>query len=127
MKTFIVALCLLALIVGFVVWNTMDLHRIFDEMIAIAEALPVNADEFEKDAENDVRVDELYRLWDKNFSRIAFTGGYENINRADEALCALFVHYQNDNAKDFTHARLIFWDSLQRMRTLEGFGLESIL
>ena len=126
MKTFLAALVLFALIVGFVVWNTIDLQKTFQELLTLTEALPFEAEDFRKDAQTQETVENLYRLWDKKFSRIAFTGGYENCNRADEALGSLFIHFQNDNAEDFTHARLMLWDSLRRLKMLESFHFDSI-
>ncbi len=126
MKSFMIALVLLVLVIGFIVWNAIDLQKTFDEMLVIVESLPFEAKEFKKDAETEHAVEELYRLWDKNFARIAFTSGYDNCNRADEALGSLFIHFKNDNASDFTHARLMFWDSLRRLKMLESFHFDSI-
>ena len=126
MKTFLVALVILVLVIGFVIWNALDLKKTFEELLTITEALPAEASEFQKDEATREKVDALWRIWDKKFARITFTNGYENCNRADEALVSLVIHYQNDNAEDFTHARLIFWDSLCRLKTLESFGLDSI-
>ncbi len=126
MKTFITALIMLALITGLVIWNAVELSHTMKELIALTEALPVNADEFVKNEKNDAALDALIRLWDRNFTRIALTSAYENLNRADEAIGSLAVHYQNDNANDFTHARLMAWDSLNRMKDFESFSLKNI-
>ncbi len=126
MKTFIAALCLFAVTLGFVIWNTVDLQKTFEEMIALTEELPFDAEDFKKDSETEETVEKLYRLWDKKFPRLVIISAYENLNRADEALNALFIHYQNNNANDFTNSRLLFWDSLHRMQTLEGFSFGSI-
>ncbi len=119
MKTFLIALCLFFLTMSFVVWNTWDLQKTYHEMLRLAEALPTEASDFRQDAETEALVQTLYHLWDRQFPRIALTGGYENYNRADEAMESLWIHYQNDNANDFTHARLLFWNSLHRMQKLE--------
>ena len=96
-------------------------------MLEITEALPFEAKDFKKDEETLLLVDRLYRLWDKKIGRIVFTAGYDNCNRADDAVSALFIHYHNENAGDFAHARLILWDSLNRLKTLESLHWESIL
>ena len=127
MKTFIAALIILSAIVGFVIWNTIDLQKTLGEMLKITEALPMEAKDFKKDGETLALVNTLYSLWDQKMGRIVFTGGYDNCNRADEAVSALFIHYHNGNAEDFTLARLILWDSLNRMKMLEGIYLDSIL
>lgn len=126
MKTFFAALVIFALVLGFVIWNAVDLQKTFGEMLTLTEALPFEAADFKQTPETQEIVDKLYRLWDKKFARIAFTSGYENCNRADEAIGALFLHYHNNNAADFTHARLMFWDSLRRLKMLESFHFDSI-
>ena len=127
MKTFIAALIILTVIVSFVIWNAIDLQKSLGEMLKITEALPHEAKEFKRDDATLALVDTLYKIWDKKMGRIVFTSGYDNCNRADEAISALFIHYHNDNAGDFTHARLILWDSLNRLKLLESFHFDSIL
>ena len=127
MKTFIAALVILTAIFGLVIWNTLDLQKTLDEMLSLTEALPTEASDFTQSEETTATVDRLYTLWDREFTRIAFTSGYENCNRADEAIGALFVYYKAGNAADFAHARLILWDSLHRLRMLESFHFDSIL
>ena len=127
MKTFIAAIVILSAIIGFVIWNTIDLQKTLGEMLEITEALPLEAKDFKKDDETRALVDKLYNLWDKKMGRIVFTGGYDNCNRADEAISALYIHYHNDNGGDFTHARLVLWDSLNRLKMLEGLHFDSIL
>ncbi len=126
MKTFLAAVTILAAVISFTVWNAIDLQKTFEEMLTLAQSLPFEAEDFKRDRETEITVDKLYRLWDKNFNRIAFTSGYENCNRADEAISALFIHYKNGNASDFTHARLVFWDSICRLKMLENFHFDSI-
>lgn len=127
MKTFIAALIILSTIISFVIWNTIDIQKTLGEMLEITEALPIEAKDFKKDEQTLALVDTLYHLWDKKIGRIVFTAGYDNCNRADEAVSALFIHYHNDNAGDFTHARLILQDSLNRLKTLESLHFDSIL
>ncbi|MBQ9748265.1 MAG: hypothetical protein IJV98_05720 [Clostridia bacterium] len=127
MKTFLIALFILALTVSFVVWNAWDLNRTAETLSALTRSLPEDAASFHKDAQTESTLAELYGLWDRKFERIAFTVGYNNCNRADEALLSLIAHYRNESAEDFTHARLLLLDSLRRLRVLEGISPESIL
>ncbi len=123
MKTFLISLVILCSIVGFVIWNAWDLNKTINEMLALTDALPIEATEFSRDEKTEETISALWQLWERKFYRIAFTGGYSNCNRADEAIVALFIHYQNGNAEDFTHARLLFWDSLRRLKKLESFHI----
>ncbi len=126
MKTFIAALCLFAATLGFVIWNTIDLQMTYQEMLTLTEQLPFDAEDFQQTPQNEETLETLYRLWDKKFSRLVITSAYENLNRADEALSSLLIHYKNNNENDFTNSRLLFWDSLHRMQTLEGISFDSI-
>jgi len=101
--------------------------RRIDAMLELTETLPQTEKDFEQlspDTEETVR--QLIGLWDREFPFIAFTAGYENTNRCDEAIGALSVHYQNGSVSDFTVALAVFCDALSRLRILEGFHLESI-
>ena len=127
MKTFIVSLLLLTLTLAFVIWNAWDLNKTLDSMLDLTQALPKESATFRKNTENEKLLDTLWQLWDKNFNRLTVTTGYSNCNRADEAIVSMIAHYQNGNAEDFTHARLLLWDSLKRMKMLESVSLHSIL
>ena len=81
----------------------------------------------ENDPATKEQMEALWQLWDKNFNRIAFTSGYENIDRADDAAVTMYVSFQNGNADDFTIARQAFCDGIERLKTLESFTLNGIL
>ena len=128
MKTFIVSLILASLAFGFVVWNSVCISAKLDNLLELAEALPADADAFdENDPATKEHMEALWQLWDKNFNRIAFTSGYENIDRADDAAVTMYVSFQNGSADDFTIARQAFCDGIERLKTLESFTLNGIL
>ena len=83
MKTFLTALLILSAVVGFVFWNAWDLRQTLREMIELTDTLPAEASEFEKNASNEETIETLWQLWEREFPRIASTGGYSNSNRAD--------------------------------------------
>lgn len=124
MKTFFTALVLMALVIGFVIWNAFSITGKIDELLLLAESFPKNAEDFE--AKHDVLfhdVEKFYALWDKAIPRLAFTSGYDNLNRADSAAILLYASYQNRCAADFVAARYDFYDALSRLRELESFRL----
>ncbi len=128
MKTFLVSLVLTAAVLTFVICNSLYIGGKIEELLAIAEELPADADAFEADAAAaEEKMEQLWTLWDESFARIAFTSGYENINRADDAILTMYISFQNRNADDFTIARMTFCDGLKRLKMLESFSLDGIL
>ena len=125
MKSFVIALILLLSVMFFVVFNMRATVSAIDELLILAEALPVHAQDirFEEDGKT---VHALAALWDEKFPYIAFTAGYENTNRCDEAIGALTVHFENRNDLDFMAALSEFRDGLLRLRILEGFHIQGI-
>lgn len=127
MKTFLVSLVLTAAVLTFVICNSLYIGGKIEELLAIAEELPADADAFEADAAAEEKMEQLWTLWDESFERIAFTSGYENLNRADDAILTMYISFQNRNADDFTIARMTFCDGLKRLKMLESFSLDGIL
>lgn len=127
MKTFIVALLLFGTVLTFVICNAFYIGKKIDSLLEIAESLPADASTFEAEyAEIETDIARLWQIWDESFNRIAFTTGYDNINRADDALLSLYVSFQNGNADDFTVARMTFCDGLKRLKMLESFSPDGI-
>ena len=122
MRSFIIACVLLSLVILFVCLNSFATVRTLDEMLSLSAMLPETAEDFRLRYE-DYRptAEKLWSLWNEKFSRIAFTAGYENTNRCDEAIGALKIHFQNKNAQDFTVSLSEFRDALKRLRHLESF------
>lgn len=122
MKTFITSLLIMAVVLTFVICNTVYITRKIDAMLDIAESLPADADAFDADYDNTKQVVErLWEMWDSNIDAIAFTAGYDNINRADDAITTLCISCRNQNGDDFSVARQSFCDSIKRLRKLESF------
>ena len=127
MKTFIAALLLVSIVLTFVLCNMFYICGKIDEMLAIVETFPTDDAAFE--AEYDTLrepMEKLWTVWDSNFNRIASTTGYENINRADDAIIMLYTSYQNRDGNNFSLACLTFTDSIKRLKALESFSLQSI-
>ena len=111
----------------FITVNACKTTARIDEMLSLTEILPKNEDEFKNQTkETETAVMELTRLWEKYFPSIAFTAGYENTNRCDEAIGALEIHFANGNGEDFTVSLSEFCDAISRVRMLEGFHWQGI-
>ena len=92
MKTFICALAIVCILTGVVVLNMLSINRTVDEMLDIASSVPERdgdiADDFSDVAE---KVEKLWELWDKKITKLAYTVGYDDINRADDAMSELYT------------------------------------
>ena len=127
MKSFIFALLMLFSVTVFIIFNAYQTVSNIDEMLLLTDLLPRNEKDFENCAEEtSLAVYELTKLWDRCFPLIAFSAGYENTNRCDEAIGALAIHFENKNGEDFSVALSEFRDSLSRLRILEGFHWQGI-
>ena len=127
MKSFVLAVSLLLTVCLFISINAGKTVLYIDEMLEIADTLPQTEEAFLSAHDINDRVLALITLWDRKFPAIARTAGYANTNRCDEAIGALFVHFQNRNGAEFAVARSEFCDGLHRLRTLEGVCWEGIL
>ena len=128
MKTFLIALILAGSVLTFVICNAFYIGGKVDELLATAQELPADAEAFEATAGTaKEKMEKLWQLWDACFERIAFTSGYDNLNRADDAMLTMYVSFQNENTDDFMIAKMTFCDALKRLKLLESFSLNGIL
>ena len=127
MKTFLAALLLMAVIVGFAALNTILVIKKTDELLGIAESFPANDIQFEA-KKNDLseKVTDFATLWSKAIPFLAYTSNYQNLNRADEAVTLLYASFQSDPAADFIAARYDFLDAMRRLRSLEAISFSSV-
>lgn len=128
MRTFLVALLIFLSITAFVVVNAVYIGGTAKELLALAEKLPADAESFERSGEEAKEtMDALYALWDSRFRRLTRTTGYDSLDRADEAILEMRVHFENGNGEDFSVAEQTFLDAVRRLRELESFSLNGIL
>ncbi len=127
MKTFIASLLLISAVLTFVICNSCYIGGKIDELLEIAETLPADADAFEAGKDTlEEDMERLWQMWDESFNRIAFTAGYDNINRADDAILLMYISYRDGDGDDFAVARMTFCDGLKRLKMLESFTLDGI-
>ena len=127
MKSFMIACLLLTVISVCVCLHTHHTTEILEEMTALSQTFAQSEEEFFNEYENmRENVEKLYHLWDEHFSYIAFTVGYSNTNRCDEAIGDLHIYFQNRDAGDFIASLARFHDALSRLRILESLHPESI-
>ena len=126
MKSFVFAVFLLSAVTLFITVNSAKTVERIDTMLALADVLPKSEEDFSAAECIDGDVLALVELWDREFPAIAFTAGYDNTNRCDEAIGALSVHFRNGNGAEFAVALSEFCDGLYRLKILEGFHWEGV-
>ena len=127
MKTFIASLLIFALLCVFVGINSAKTADTVKELLSIAESLPENEQEFEKNAEEtQKKVEELYSLWDKKIDGLAYIMSYDMLDRADDAVISLYSAYSTSDTEDFLLARARLRDSLKRLLMFCGFSIKSL-
>lgn len=127
MKTFICALVIVCILTGVVVLNMLSINRTVDEMLDIASSVPEHDDDIADDF-SDVadKIEKLWELWDKKITKLAYTVGYDDINRADDAMCEFYTSYVTKSKDSFITARLKFIDAVRRIKQMENFNPHSI-
>lgn len=127
MKTFIASLLIFALLCVFVGINSAKTADTVKELLSIAESLPENEKDFEKNpAEVKKQVEELYSLWDKKIDGLAYIMSYDMLDRADDAVISLYSAYSTSDTEDFLLARAKLCDSLKRLLMFCGFSIKSL-
>lgn len=127
MKTFIASLLIFALLCVFVGINSAKTSDTVKELLSIAESLPENEKDFEKNpAEVKKQVEELYSLWDKKIDGLAYIMSYDMLDRADDAVISLYSAYSTSDTEDFLLARAKLCDSLKRLLMFCGFSIKSL-
>lgn len=127
MKTFIASLLIFALLCVFVGVNSAITSDTIKELLSIAESLPENEKDFEKNpAEVKKQVEELYSLWDKKTDGLAYIMSYDMLDRADDAVISLYSAYSTSDTEDFLLSRAKLCDSLKRLLMFCGFSIKSL-
>lgn len=127
MRSFLIACVLFFCVIAFVFGHACYVSAILTEIYGLTQDLPQTEAEFSTQYSSvSARISELCALWDRHFPYIAFTVGYDNTNRCDDAVGDLEAYCKNRNADEFIAALTRFRDALSRLRTLESFHPESI-
>lgn len=128
MKTFVASVIIFVGVGAFVVLNMLAINKITGEMFEICASLPKSEEEFYANYEAALEATErLWELWDRKIDRIAYTVGYENIDRADDAMTELYSSAKNKDGGDYITAGMKFYDAILRLRELESFDIQSVM
>ena len=124
MKEKIIAFCLLFLVICFVLINTLVLDRqikaLYDDTAKI-EIGDSDIQEVERSAL------ELYEEFKKREKFISLTVNHEDLTRIEESFSEIIGYLSVGNADDAMVIKNRLLDSLEHLRRLSGFNIDSII
>ena len=126
MKTFIASIIILALLISLVFGFSHIICERLAEICLLALGLPQSAEGFDSEVELLEKTEKLFSLWSRSMEFLPYTISYDMLDRADEAVLALFAAAEARCCEDFLAARLRFLDSVQRLHAIFGFSLSSV-
>ncbi len=122
MRDLIISLVLFALMIGFVVGNSLFVQRGTERLIDAVEDVPaIDAPDCEK------KIGELRLYW-RDFKKAArFSLCYSELNRIECLIEEMDCHRQTDNMHDFEHAKVMLTSLLREIARLEKVSLDGVM
>ncbi len=124
MKTFICSLLLFAVLCSFVFINSAHVISDIKELYSLANALPENEEDIDEMALE--TMEKLRSYWREKIDGFAMVLSYDLLDKADEAVTALYCAVKSGNAEDIICAKENYKDALERLEILCGAGVKSI-
>ena len=124
MKEKIIAVCLFAVVISFVVINTIILNLQIEEMSEAVEALDISESNLEE-AEREAK--EIFEVYKRREVFISLTVNHEDLTNIEESFDEIIGYLSVGDADGarVTKNRLI--GSLRHLRRLSGFTIDAII
>ena len=119
MRSFIIALCIFALLILAIIFNGIFLRSTTGEMEAALRALPV--------AEEGEALLALENYWKNKRTGMSLSISFDEIRKMDELLIELRIAAQCKDENSFLLSRAQALEAVARMRRLECFSLEALI
>ena len=124
MKEKIIAFCLLFLVICFVLINTLVLDRQIKGLYDDTAKIEINDSDIQA-AERSVRA--LYEEFKRREKFISLTVNHEDLTRIEESFSEIIGYLSVGNADDAMVIKNRLLDSLEHLRRLSGFNIDSII
>ena len=124
MKEKIIAFCLLFLVLCFVLINTLVLDRQIKSLYDDTAKIEISDSDIQA-AERSAR--ELYEEFKKREKFISLTVNHEDLTRIEESFSEIIGYLSVGNADDAMVIKNRLLDSLEHLRRLSGFNIDSII
>lgn len=124
MKEKVIAFCLLFLVLGFVLVNTIVLDKQIKEVYARTEEMNISDENIE---ECEAKMRELYEYFKKRETFISLTVNHEDLTNIEESFSEIIgcLSVGDADGARITKNRLL--DSLEHLRRLSGFNIDAII
>lgn len=124
MKEKIIAFCLLFLVICFVLINTLVLDRQIKALYDDTAKIEMRDSDIQA-AERSARA--LYDEFKKKETFISLTVNHEDLTRIEESFSEIIGYLSVGNADDAMVIKNRLLDSLEHLRRLSGFNIDSII
>ncbi len=122
MRSFAVTLILLAGTLGLILWNSLYINNVTNDLLARLDSLPDV-----KDPACGETVGEIRQIWDKNADLIDLSANHQSIERVEMQLTLMQEAAKTENADSFAAARALLRDALRDIQQFEKMALGQIL
>ena len=120
MKTFVVAICIFALLIGMIVCSSFFVNRTMDTMNEALTDLP-SCDAAE------AALSELEAYWEGRHALLACSLSFDEMNQMNVCLAVMRAAIEQESPLQFETGRLLALQAAKDMRRLERLSFECIL
>ena len=122
MKSFYIALALLALLAVAIALNYLYINNVSNRLLEITSTIShATNDEIGR------HIYEIYSYWSEEKNKISMSVGYVTLDKIDDTISSLQVAYLNDEKYEFEHYLAILENSARELARLEHFSVFNIL
>lgn len=128
MKTFLISIGVTVVMFVLVGLNMCMVNRETDALFSLIEELPQSTESYSAfDSETlGSLTDGIVSRWESGIERFSSTLGYDNVNRASDAVNELSAAYTADDSESYIRAADKLRDALERLRMMENISFDSI-
>ena len=122
MKSFYIALALLALLAVAIALNYLYINNVSNRLLEMTSTIAhATSDEIGR------QIDEMYFYWSDKKNKISMSVGYVTLNKIDDTISSLQVAYINNEEYELEHFLAILENSARELARLERFSIFNIL
>lgn len=125
MKSFLIALTLLALLLTGTLLNCRYLDQVTGELLALEASFPTKYDN--EKSSPDPTIDRARELWKQSQFYLEIGANMRHINAISASLDSVANHYANGSVADYLAARHQLIEALRSLRHADALTLRSII
>ena len=122
MKSFYIALAMLALLVLAIALNYLYINNVSNRLLEMTSTVCNSSIK-----DRGKHIDEIYSYWSEEKNKISMSVGYVTLDKIDDTISSLRVAYLSDEEYEFDHYLAILENSARELARLERFSVFNIL